>query len=121
MANIRIDVDGILMDGHELSFKAPCNCTEINGLKVYFIEGGTQRNKVFTFKDTHGNTLTGLGNLFEKGACVKVVLDTVYNVAYILNSDTNGYLEDKLSKALYIVSFDSSTGTLVTKSADYTG
>jgi hypothetical protein len=121
MAKIRINVDGILMDGHELSFKAPCDCTEIDGIKVYFIENGVQRNKVFEMKDTHGNTLTGLGNLFEAGACVKVILDTVYNVAYIVNGDTNGYLEGKLREALYLVSFDSATGTLVTRSADYTG
>ena len=30
-------------------------------------------------------------------------------------------LNSNLSQALYIVSFDSSTGTLITKSADYAG
>ncbi len=31
------------------------------------------------------------------------------------------HLNDKLSRVLYVESFDSSTGTLVTKSADYKG
>ena len=34
-------------------------------------------------------------------------------------STLNSNLEDKLSSALYVVSFDTSTGTLTTKSADY--
>ena len=85
MAKIRIDAQGTLMDGHTLTFKAPCDCTEIDGIKVYYIENGTQKSKVFTMKDTHGNTLTGLGNLFESGSCVRVILDTVNNFAYILN------------------------------------
>ena len=34
-------------------------------------------------------------------------------------SALNNNLEDKLSSALYVVSFDASTGTLTTKSADY--
>jgi len=121
MAYIRIDVDGILMDGHTLTFKAPCDCTAIEGLKVYYVENGTLKNKIFTMKDTHGNTLTGLGNLFMKDACVKVVLDTAKSIAYLQNGDTNGYLEGRFSELLQIVSFDKATGTLVTKSADYVG
>ena len=37
----------------------------------------------------------------------------------IFNDNSN--LENKMNSVLYIVSFDASTGTLVTKSADYTG
>ena len=37
----------------------------------------------------------------------------------IFNDNSN--LENKMNSVLYIVSFDSSTGTLVTKSADYAG
>lgn len=121
MANIKITINGVLMDGHEVSFKAPCDCTAFEKLDVHYVEDQTQKNKLFTLKDTHGNTLTGIGNLFGKGAVVKVLLDTVNSAAYIQNADTNGYLENKLSQMLYIVSFDSSTGTLVTKSADYKG
>lgn len=51
----------------------------------------------------------------------------VYNKLSELESRLNGVdtklatVDTKLSQALYIVSFDSSTGTLTTKSADYTG
>ena len=37
----------------------------------------------------------------------------------IVNDNSN--LENKMNSVLYIVSFDSSTGTLITKSSDYTG
>ena len=37
----------------------------------------------------------------------------------IFNDNIN--LENKMNSVLYIVSFDSSTGTLTTKSSDYTG
>ena len=37
----------------------------------------------------------------------------------IFNGNSN--LENKMNSVLYIVSFDSSTGTLITKSSDYTG
>lgn len=121
MAKIKIVIDGILMDGHEVSFKAPCDCTAIDGLKVYYIENQTQKSRVFTLKDAHGNTLTGIGNLFATGAIVKVLLNTVDGAAHIQNADTNKYLEDKFAQMLYIVGFDSATGTLTTRSADYTG
>ena len=35
--------------------------------------------------------------------------------------DDNSNLENKMNSVLYVVSFDASTGTLITKSADYTG
>ena len=37
----------------------------------------------------------------------------------IFDDDSN--LENKMNSVLYVVSFDASTGTLITKSADYTG
>ena len=37
----------------------------------------------------------------------------------IFNDNSNR--ENKMNSVLYIVSFDSSTGTLITKSSDYTG
>lgn len=37
----------------------------------------------------------------------------------IFNDNSN--LENKMNSVLYIVSFDPSTGTLTTKSSDYTG
>lgn len=100
MAYIKINLDAVLMDGHTVTFKAPCDCTAIDGLKVCYIEDGTQKNKIFTMKDTHGNNLAGIGNLFVKGAYVKVVLNSVDNIAYLQNADTNGYIERNLAKTI---------------------
>ena len=97
MANINITVDGTLMDGHRVTFKAPCDCTNVEKLKVHYIENGTQKNKLFTMKDSHGKDLNGLGNLFAKGAYVHAILDTVNGFAYLQNADTNSYLEEKIA------------------------
>lgn len=95
MVNIKIIIDGALMDGHKVTFKAPCDCTSVEQLKVLYVKDGAQVSKLFTMKDSHGNTLTGLGNLFEEGAYVHAILDTVNGYAYIQNPDTNGYLEGR--------------------------
>jgi hypothetical protein len=96
MANIKIIIDGPLMDGHKVTFKAPCACTEVEKLDVRYVEDNTQKSKLFTMKDTHGNDLTGIGNLFAKDAYVHVILDTVNGFAYLQNGDTNGYIEDRI-------------------------
>ena len=97
MANIKITVEGPLMDGHKVTFKAPCNCDVVEKLDVRYIENNTQKSKLFTMKDSHGNDLTGLGNLFFKDAYVDVVLDTNSLSAYLQNAGTNGYIEGKLT------------------------
>ncbi len=98
MANIRIIVNGPLVDGHKITFKAPCNCTEIEKLDVRYIKNESQTSKLFSLKDTHGNDLTGIGNLFMKDAYVSVVLDTNKSVAYVQNADTNSYIEGKFEE-----------------------
>lgn len=97
MANIKIIVDGALMDGHKVSFKAPCNCVAVEKLKVCYVENGEQKTRLFTMRDSHNNDLTGLGNLFSEGAIVYAVLDTVKGYAYLQNAGTNGYLERKIT------------------------
>lgn len=99
MANIKITVEGPLMDGHKVTFKAPCNCDVVEKLDVRYIENNTQKSKLFTMKDSHGNDLTGLGNLFFKDAYVDVVLDPNSGSAYLQNAGTNGYLEERLKTA----------------------
>ena len=99
MANIKITVEGPLMDGHKVTFKAPCNCSIVEKLDVRYIENNTQKSKLFTMKDAHGNDLTGLGNLFTEGAYVDVVLDPNSGSAYLQNAGTNGYLEERLKTA----------------------
>lgn len=100
MAKVRVVLETPIYDGISLVFKAPCSCSEVDGLIVYYRElteeTSEQLTANFVFKDAHGNTLTGIGNLFNEGAYVKVILDTNNNYAYIQNADTNGYLEGKL-------------------------
>lgn len=95
MANIKITVEGPLMDGHKVTFKAPCNCDAVEKLDVRYIKDNEQKSKLFTMKDSHGNDLTGLGNLFFKDAYVDVVLDPNSGSAYLQNAGTNAYLEEK--------------------------
>ena len=101
MANIKITVDGPLMDGHKITFKAPCDCSSVEKLEVLYVEDSTQKSRLFTMKDSHGNDLTGLGNLFSKDAYVNVVLDTNSSSAYLQNAATNTYLEQKKPTVIY--------------------
>lgn len=92
MAKIKIVPGCPLCDGLSVMFKAPCDCNEVDGLLV----NGSE----FSFRDAHGNDLTGLGNLFSVGAVVKVLLDTVNGYAYIQNADTNAYIENQFGKKM---------------------
>lgn len=98
MADIRVDLFEPLHDGMDIKFKAPCDCSEIDGLIVYYPldDGSGTGSQTFTFKDSHGNDLTGLGDLFTEGVLVKVMVDVDASAAYIQNADTNAYLEEKL-------------------------
>lgn len=89
MALIKIEMSMPPVDGMDIKFKAPCDCTQITGLLVEYPEG----SKEFTFRDTHGNDLTGLGNLFFAGTYVKVLVDTQNGYAYLQNADNNTYIE----------------------------
>lgn len=91
MAKIKIISECPLYDGMPVTFKAPCDCTAVDGLTVAY---GTM-SQSFGFRDAHGNDLAGIGNLFAEGAYVKAILNTVNGYAYIQNADTNKYLEDK--------------------------
>ena len=109
MANIKITVEGPLMDGHRITFKAPCNCDVVEKLDVRYMENNTQKSKLFTMRDTQGNDLTGLGNLFFGGTYVDVVLDPNSGTAYLQNANTNGYLEWKIDDSSRLPVLDSSS------------
>ena len=96
MAKIRVDLDHPIQNGETITFKAPCDCTSASeGLIVYYPQedGAGTQTMTFTLKDSHNNTLHGLGNLFSVGALVAVIVNTDARTAHILNADTNGYLE----------------------------
>lgn len=100
MANIKIELGHPVIDGMPISFRAPCNCNEVTGIKVEWQDGEGAKFIVFSFADAHGNNLKGLTNLFAAGAIVRVVLDTANAKAFIQNADTNAYLEGKFSEAM---------------------
>ena len=97
MAQIKINLTETLLDGMDIKFQAPCSCSEVTGLIVYYPAADESiASQEFSFRDSHGNDLTGVGNLFSKGAYVKVIVDITNSLAYIQNADTNGYLEARL-------------------------
>lgn len=116
MAYIRVDLINELVNGQTVTFKAPCDCTAIQGVRAYYQKDGEQHSATFTLKDTHGHTLTGIGNLFAAGAYVKATLDTENHFAYLVNADTNKYLEGRFAgieeNMRAIFSFDPNTATL---------
>lgn len=97
MANIRVDVDGIITDGQSVTFKAPCDCSEIEGLKIYYIKDKVRVGELFTMKDSRVQNLSTVNNLFAAGAYVTVVLDTVNKRAFLQNAATSGYIEEKVT------------------------
>lgn len=100
MANIRVELTEPLLDGMDVKFRTPCDCSEVTGLTVVApTNAGGVASRVFTFKDAHGSDISNLGNLFAEGVLVKVMVDTQNNSAYILNADTNSYLEDAMASA----------------------
>lgn len=97
MALIRIDLAETLLDGMDIKFQAPCDCSAVTGLVVYYpAEDGDITSKEFTFRDAHGNDLTGLGNLFARDSYVKLIADTTHGYAYLQNAATNGYLNSAI-------------------------
>lgn len=88
MAYIKIRSPYPAYDGMPLTFSAPCDCTEADGLTV--------NGKNYVFTDAHGNTLTGIGNVFSAGAYVKVLLDVTNGRAYIQNGDNNSYQQGRI-------------------------
>lgn len=94
MANIKVELSHGILDGQPVTFVAPCDCTAVTGLKVYYPDG----TKEFTFRDAHGNNLAGIGNLFAAGSYVKAILNVANGHAYIQNADTNKYIENTFLK-----------------------
>lgn len=94
MANIKVELPNKPIDGQPVTFLAPCDCGEVTGLKVVYGDN----SKVLTFRDAGLRKLTGVGNLFKRGAYVKAILDVTNGIAYLQNACTNGYLEGELAK-----------------------
>lgn len=100
MSNIRIDLDATIYDGQTITFKSPCDCSEVTGLKIYYPDmtlGGVVSQE-FKFADAHGHDVGHVDELFVENVLVKIILDTTTNKAFVQNADTNAYLERRFEK-----------------------
>ena len=97
MANIRINFRRAPLDGQVVTFKAPCNASDITGLIIYYPnENSEVVSNEFTLTDANGGDIGIVDHIFAEGSIVKVILDTDTNNAYVQNSDTNTYIEGRL-------------------------
>ena len=113
--DVRVNLTAPIYDGKEVIFKAPCNASEVTGLKLCYQDEVHN----FAFADANANNVGHLDNLFAEGAVVKVILDTDTNQAFIQNADTNAYLENRFNEfgGLPTVS-DTDAGKFLRVSAD---
>lgn len=115
--NIRVDLDYPIKDGTEVVFRSPVDCSQVTGLKVYYLESGITTSKEFAFADAHGNNVGDIDHLFAENVAVKVILDVTTGMAFVQNADTNAYLEgrfDEISDHSAIV--PQTTGELISVS-----
>lgn len=96
MANIRFDFRRAPLDGQVVTFKAPCNASDISGLIIYYPNENSEIvSTEFTLNDANIGDIGVVDNIFAEGAIVKVILDTDTNNAYVQNPDTNTYIEGR--------------------------
>ncbi len=94
---IVLNINHGIVDGLEIKFKSPVNCSAVTRLCVR--KEGTTEYKIFAFADANGNDVGEVNNLFAANAIVKVILDTdtkienTDGVAFVQNADTNVYIE----------------------------
>lgn len=102
MANLKLTLDHYPLDGETVTFKAPCDCTGVTGV-IFAYPGADdtlQTTNAYSFLDSHKNVLAGLGNLFSEGAYVSGVINHTDSAVHLLNADTNGYLEEKITETV---------------------
>lgn len=105
MSKIRIDLEATVVNGQAVTFKSPADCSQVEGLIIYYPEGDTTTSKEFMFVDAHGVDVgSGTISLFAENALVKVVLDVDHSKAYVQNADTNAYLEGRFETLTPIIS-----------------
>ena len=100
MAKIRLDLTHELQDGEVAVFKAPCACSSVDGIVVYYPHidadndesAATTKSETFDFADSLGNILNGVSDLFTEGSCVSVILSVTNKLAYIQNEPTRAYI-----------------------------
>lgn len=96
--NIRVNLNYPIKDGTEVVFRSPVDCSQITGLKLYYLgEDGIVASKEFMLADAHGNNVGDIDHLFAENVAVKVILDVTHGMAFVQNADTNAYLEGRLA------------------------
>lgn len=99
--NIRVDLSYPIKDGTEVVFRSPIDCSDVTGLKVYYIgDNGLAESKEFVLADAHGNNVGCIPHLFAENVVVKVILDVTTSMAFVQNADTNAYLEGRFAEAV---------------------
>lgn len=98
--NIRVDLNYPIIDGAEVVFRSPVDCSQVTGLIVYYKEDGNTASKEFAFADAHGNNVGDIDHLFAENVVVKVILDLKTNMAFVQNADTNAYIERTFIKTV---------------------
>lgn len=96
MSKIRVDLESPVYNGQPVTFKSPADCSEVDGLIVYYYSDGVETSSTFQLTDAHGNNVSGV-SLFADNVLVKVILDTDNQYAYVQNADTNSYLEEQFA------------------------
>lgn len=98
MAMIEVSLNHPIWDGEEIRFKAGCDSSTAEGLKVTYPvdEEGALQSKTLVFKDAHGADISSTADVFSLGSYVTVVVDATNSAAYVQNADTNSYLESKV-------------------------
>ena len=94
--NIRVDLTTPIIDGTEIVFRSPVDCSQITGLIVYY----NGDSKEFALADAHGNNVGDIDHLFAENVVVKVILDVTHAMAYVQNADTNAYIESTFVKSV---------------------
>ena len=104
MSKIKITLGYVPADGKQISFRSPCSSADTTGLVIDDVE--------YLLVDADGVNVSQKENLWNSGAIVSVILDTVNALAYVQNANSNTYLEEQLADKLSR-SGDTLTGELI--------
>ena len=93
MANLIIQENGVARTrpavmGEEITIKTPCDCSYVTGVQINGV--------VFPFYDATGHSLSSIDGLFAQDSLIRVMIDVDSKRAYILNADTNAYIDSRL-------------------------
>ena len=92
MGKIKVNLNYPLANGKQISFYTPCESEDTQGLIINDVE--------YALVDADGASVVDTPNLWNRGALMSVIVDTVNMRAYIQNANSNSYLEKEIrSKA----------------------